>query len=279
MKIDLHIHTNASDGSLTPMQVVREACEAGLDVIAVADHDTTAGVSEALEAGAQAGVLVVPAVEISATHPLGEVHLLGYWMDYRSPSFQAFLKKPFSSRPQRIVEMCGKLQELGVRVRPEEAFEEAGDRGSVGRPHLARVLLRKGYVHDMEEAFRRFLRAGAPAYVKRFKNSTAETLDQIHRHGGISVVAHPGLIEDPALVTALIEQGAMGIEAYCHEHDRAAQAGYEALASRHGLLVTGGSDYHGEMLGKAFKLGDLEVPAECYRRLEETHRQMAGARA
>ena len=264
MNIDLHIHSTASDGSLTPTQIVREAREAGLSVVSVADHDTTRGVAEAMEAQDANGVIVVPGVEISASHPSGEAHILGYWMDHDDPAFQAFLQRPRSTRAPRIIEMCKRLRGLGLEVRAEEVFEEAGGKEAVGRPHLAKVLLAKGYVKDMEEAFQDYLTKGAPAYVKRTKNSTAETIAAIHRCGGISVIAHPGLLEDPGLVDSLIQEGAMGIEVLCHEHDSAAVERYSDMADRNGLLKTGGSDYHGDMLEKSFHLGDLEVPYPFY---------------
>ena len=269
LNIDLHIHTTASDGSLTPTQIVQEAGQAGLGVISVADHDTTSGVAEALEAQGAHGVIVVPGVEISASHPSGEAHILGYWMDHDDPAFQAFLERPRSTRGPRIIEMCKRLHNLGLEVRAEEVFEEAGGAESVGRPHLAKVLLTKGYVKDMEEAFRCYLTQGAPAYVKRIKNSTADTIAAIHRCGGISVIAHPGLLEDPGLVESLIREGVMGIEVLCHEHDSAASERYSEMADRNGLLKTGGSDYHGDMLGKSFRLGDLQVPYRFYLELKE----------
>ncbi len=268
MNIDLHIHTNASDGSLSPAEVVKEAVEAGLAVISIADHDTTSGVKEAIETQTGNDIIIIPGVEVSATDPRGDAHILGYWIDFAEGSpFQAFLQEPFSSRPSRIIEMCRKLTDLGLPVTPEEVTEEAGGKGSIGRPHLARVMLKKGYIEDMEEAFQRYLTRGKPAYVERFKNTAAETISRIHECGGISVIAHPGLIDDPQLVPALIEQGIMGLEAYCHEHDQDMVDKLLQLAEQHNLLVTGGSDYHGEMLDQTFKLGDLQVPYECYEEL------------
>jgi len=269
LNIDLHIHTTASDGSLTPAQVVQEARQAGLSVISIADHDTTSGVAEALEAQDAHDVVVVPGVEISASHPSGEAHILGYWMDHDDPAFQAFLERPRSTRGPRIIEMCKCLRDLGLEVQAEEVFEEAGSKEAVGRPHLAKVLLAKGYVKDMEEAFRGYLTQGAPAYVKRIKNSTAETIAAIHRCGGISVIAHPGLLKDPGLVESLIREGVMGIEVLCHEHDSAAAERYSEMADRNGLLKTGGSDYHGDMLEKSFRLGDLQVPYSFYLEMKE----------
>ena len=269
MNIDLHIHTTASDGSLAPAEVVREAAGAGLSVVAIADHDTMRGVPEALGAQEEHGVVVVPAVEMSASHPLGEPHILGYWIDHDDPVFQAFLERPRSSRIPRIIEMCKRLRDLGLEVRPEEVFEEAGGADAVGRPHLARVLIAKGYVRDVEEAFQRYLKQGAPAYAERVRNGTRETLDMIRRCGGVSVIAHPGLIRDPELLDCLIREGAMGIEVLCHEHNGEAVERYSRLADRHGLIKTGGSDYHGDMLGQPFRLGDLQVPYPFYLDLKE----------
>jgi predicted metal-dependent phosphoesterase TrpH len=279
LNIDLHIHTTASDGSLTPAQVVQEAADAGLGVISIADHDTTSGVSEALEAQKSHDVIVVPGVEISASHPSGEAHILGYWVDHDDPVFQAFLEKPRSTRTSRIVEMCERLCGLGLEVRPEEVFEEAGGKEAVGRPHLAKVLVAKGYVKEVEEAFRSYLTEGTPAYVKRVKNKTLETIAMIHRCGGISVIAHPGLVSDPGLVDALIREGAMGIEVLCHEHDIADVERFSEMADRHGLLKTGGSDYHGDMLEKPFRLGELQVPHRFYLELKEARdRKVKGQR-
>jgi predicted metal-dependent phosphoesterase TrpH len=275
LNIDLHIHTTASDGSLSPAQVVQEAGEAGLSVIAIADHDTTDGVPEALAAQQENNVEVIPSVEVSATDPEGEAHILGYWMDYESPAFQSFLQKPRENRPDRIIEMCEKLTGLGLPVQPDEVYAVAGGRASVGRPHLARVMLDKGYIQSMDDAFRLYLKRGKPAFVQRFKNSARDTIRLIHECGGISVLAHPGLIEEPRLVDSLVEAGIMGIEAYCHDHDRATTERFLALAKQHGLLITGGSDYHGEMLQKSFKLGDLSVPYACYEELKAARDRLA----
>jgi len=269
LNIDLHIHTNASDGSLSPAQILKEASQAGLRAISISDHDTTDGLSEAFKVQGQYDLEIVPGVEVSATDPKGEVHILGYYMNYEDPVFQSFLEKPRHSRPARIAEMCAKLSDLGIDVTFEEVFEVAGGKETVGRPHLARVLQKKGYVKEMEEAFQRYLTNGAPAYVKRFKNTSAQTLEMIHQCGGISVIAHPGLIPDPNLVPSLVEQGAMGIEVYCHDHNRQDVERFSRIAEHHGLLVTGGSDYHGDMLEKDFKLGDLQVPYECFLKLKE----------
>ncbi len=274
MNVDLHIHTTASDGSLSPTRAVSEAAAAGLSVLSITDHDTTSGVAEALAAQESHGVIVVPGVEISASHPLGDAHILGYWMEYEDPAFQAFLEKPRSSRTSRIVEMCRRLTRIGLEVRPEEVFAQKEGEQAVGRPHLAKVMLAKGYVKDMDEAFERYLTEGGPAYVKRVKNSTAETIAMIHRCGGISVIAHPGLINDPGLVECLLQEGARGIEVLCHEHDADAVGRFSDLADRRGLLKTGGSDYHGDMLEKPFRLGDLKVPYRFYLELEEARRRI-----
>jgi predicted metal-dependent phosphoesterase TrpH len=197
-------------------------------------------------------------------------------MDCDDPAFQAFLEKPRSARGPRIVEMCKRLRGHGLDVQPEEVFEEAGGTESVGRPHLARVLLARGYVQGMEEAFSKYLGRGCPGYVKRIKNKTSETIAMIHRTGGISVIAHPGLLRDPGIVDSLIEEGAMGIEVLCHDHDEEAVKRYSELADRKGLLKTGGSDYHGDMLEKSFRLGDLKVPYQFYLDLQAA-RDRSGA--
>jgi predicted metal-dependent phosphoesterase TrpH len=139
-------------------------------------------------------------------------------------------------------------------------------------------MVQKGYVKDMEEAFQRYLTAGGLAYVKRVKNTTAQTIDMIHRCRGISVIAHPGLIQDAGLIDCLIQEGAMGIEVLCHEHDSAAVERWSEMADRHGLLKTGGSDYHGNVLDHTFRLGDLEVPYQFYLDLEEARKRLRSRR-
>jgi predicted metal-dependent phosphoesterase TrpH len=278
LNIDLHIHTKASDGTMTPSEVVAEAASRGLTVISITDHDTTDGLEEAIEAGRRHGIVVIPGVEISSADPREEVHLLGYYMDYHAAQFQAFLEAPRVSRVARIRRMCERLAACGVQVSPDEVLEEAGGSDSVGRPHLARVMVKKGYVSSMDEAFERFLGDGAPGYVKRSKNSVDETIEAIHRHGGISVIAHPGLFKNQDMVGHLIAKGVMGIEAYCHEHTTDMVERYLEIAAKAKLLVTGGSDYHGAMLEKSFRLGDLEVPERCYWALEGAYRGMARRR-
>jgi len=275
VNIDLHIHTTASDGTLTPAQVVREAARAGLSVIAIADHDTTDGVPEALEAGRDAGIVVIPAVEVSTTAPEGDAHILGYWMEFEDPRFQSFLRRPREERPQRIAAMCAKLNALGVSVDPADVYREAGGRETVGRPHLARVLLERGYVASMDDAFRLYLGRGKPGYAERFKNSARDAIRTIQACGGIPVLAHPGLDERPGLVDSLIREGILGLEVYCPDHGPEDTERFRALAERHGLFATGGSDYHGEMLEKSFRLGDLRVPYSCYERLKEARDRIA----
>ncbi len=275
---DFHIHTKASDGTMSPSEVVAEAASRGLEVISITDHDTTDGVEEAIEAGRRYGVVVIPGVEISSTDPREEVHLLGYYIDFRNPAFQEFLRQPQGSRIKRIQDMCEQLARCGIRITPEEVLEEAENSHSVGRPHVAKVLLRKGYVASMDEAFDRFLREGAPGYVKRSKNSVDATLNVIHNHGGISVIAHPGLFEDQGIVDYLVKKGVMGIEVYCHEHTPSMVEHYLEIAHRENLIVTGGSDYHGTMLEKSFRLGDLKVPESCYHSLERAYRRMHASR-
>jgi predicted metal-dependent phosphoesterase TrpH len=214
-------------------------------------------------------ITVIPGVEISATDPKGEVHILCYYMDFLSPGFQQFLEGPRSSRSGRIVEMCERLVSCGVHISPDEVFEEAGGIEAVGRPHLAKVMLKKKYVSSMEEAFERFLAEGTPGYVKRSKNTVDNTLEVLHAHHGISVIAHPGLIKDQGIISDLVAKGVMGIEVYCHDHDQRMVDRYLQIAHEANLLVTGGSDYHGDMLEKPFRLGDLKVPPTCHEALQQ----------
>jgi predicted metal-dependent phosphoesterase TrpH len=259
---------------MSPSEVVVEAASRGLQVISITDHDTTDGLEEALEAGRRHRMTVIPGVEISSTDPQEEVHILGYYMDFRAPGFQKFLEGPRLARPKRIIEMCEMIARLGMNVSPEEVFDEAGGIESVGRPHLAKVMLRKGYVSSMDEAFDRFLANGTPGYVKRFKNTVDKTLEVVHAYYGISVIAHPGLLKDQAVIPNLVDKGVMGIEVYCHEHSQSMVKRFLQIAKQANLLVTGGSDYHGDMLEKPFHLGDLKVPSSCYKALEKAAKKI-----
>ena len=248
--VDLHLHTTASDGVLSPSEIVRYAKEQGLQAVAITDHDTIDGNAEALDEGAKLGLEVIAGVEISAQFDLGSMHILGFFIDIGNTALKERLSLLQETRAQRNPKMVEKLRKLGVNLTYDEILHASGG-GQVGRPHFAQVLLTKGYVNTVQEAFDRYLGRGAPAYVDKFRFDPEEAMELIREAGGIPVLAHPFTLHIPsphqldALLGELAPLGLMGIEVFYPEHTKDQISFYKDLAQKHDLLVTGGSDYHG----------------------------------
>ncbi|MGH2453367.1 MAG: PHP domain-containing protein [bacterium] len=268
MRIDLHAHTTASDGLLSPEQLIDLARAAGVGILAVADHDSTDSVDRAMAAGARVGIEVLPAVELNTDVPGAEVHLLGYLLDHHVAWFQRLLRRLRDGRLHRAERMVEKLRALGAPVAMERVLAFSGG-GAVGRPHVARALVEAGWVSETAEAFTRYIGRNGPAYVERLKVTPGEAVQIIRRAGGIPVLAHPGWLGDDARVESLIEDGLEGIEAYYPDHTPEMVERYLALAKRHGLLVTGGTDFHGADLATGVPLGSQYLPPEVPQRLRE----------
>ena len=245
--LDLHIHTTASDGSLTPTQVVQLARKKGFSLIAVTDHDTMGGVAEALEAGKKYNVHVVPGVEISSGVTL-EVHMLGYGMSPDHPVMKAMMEDMRAARVERMERIIENLQKMGVPITVEEVEAVAG--GAIGRPHIAQVLIAHGLVPDVRTAFREYIGVGAKAYVERRKMTSEQVIANIRDAGGVPVLAHGGLlriseVELNQWIDSMAKKGLMGLECYHNAHTPQMERLLRAAAERNGLLVTGGSDFHG----------------------------------
>ncbi|REE88642.1 hypothetical protein A8990_108138 [Paenibacillus taihuensis] len=272
---DLHSHTTASDGTMRPAEVVALAKERGLGAVAITDHDTVDGIAEALEAGERLGITVVPGVEISTVAEGRDIHMLGYYIDWQSEEWRAKLGTLVSVRDRRNDMIARKLCELGCSITMDEVIAEARaqgkDGGSIGRPHIAAVLLSKGYVSSMQEAFDRYLGSEGAAYMNPPRLHPFEAIAWIKEAGGTCVIAHPGLYGSDALVEQIIAAGAQGIEVYHSDHSEADEARYMELAKRYGLIVTGGSDYHGERQGIVFhgELGSRSVGIEVLDQLKQ----------
>lgn len=272
--VDLHSHTTASDGGLSPRDLVRLAARRGVSVLAITDHDSTEGLAEAMEeARAHPGMTIVPGIEINCDVERGEVHVLGYCMDWHAEWFQAFLTEQRRERAARVGRICARLTELGMPVTPEEVFAIVKE-GSPGRPHVAQAMVHRGYVKSVREAFDRYLQAGAPAHVPRKRLTPAEAVGIIRRARGVPVLAHPGLGDHDGLIPELVAAGLMGIECWYKEHSGAQTAKYLALCREHGLVATGGSDYHGPQVGRPNEPGAPEVALAAWEAL-----QAAAARA
>ncbi|HYG56465.1 MAG TPA: PHP domain-containing protein [Symbiobacteriaceae bacterium] len=243
-RADLHNHTTASDGTLPPAGQIKWAAEQGLAAVAITDNDTIAGWEEALEAGREAGIEVVPGCELSTEVGSTEVHMLAYYFDPDEPDMAALLERMRGGRQKRAQEAVAKLHKLGyTQVSLERILELGGE--TVGRPHIAAVLVEAGVVRTKEDAFDRFLARGKAAYVPRPKLTPDEAISVIRKAGGVPVIAHPGLIRDDKWVRHFIATGAMGIEAYHTDHSEGQRQFYAGWGYDAGLIVTGGTDSHG----------------------------------
>lgn len=268
--VDLHVHTSASDGGHAPEQVVLLAREAGLHAVAITDHDTTDGLPAALEAARQMELQLVPGIELSTQWNEQEVHILGYFIDPSNSRLLEVLSSRQEGRYRRGRRILEKLASLGMPVEWEEVLAKAGDAASLGRPHIAEVMIDKGYVASVDEAFTRFLGAGAPAYVPRTKFSPQEAIDLVLAAGGAPVLAHPGLITDPAILERLLQEGKLkGLEVYYPEHDEETTRKLAGLCRQLGLIATGGSDFHGLPGDGRAPLGTCAVSEEVIAALQQ----------
>jgi predicted metal-dependent phosphoesterase TrpH len=264
-EVDLHVHTTASDGTMSPAEVVRYAKEKGLRTIAITDHDTIEGIAEGLQAGSNLGLEVIPGVELSVDFAKGTMHLLGYYIDHTSAELLEKLTIVQQARAERNLKIVEKLQGLGIDINLSEV-KEAPEHGQIGRPHFAYTMIQKGHAQNIQDAFDRYLRKGGPAYVEKFKFSPQEAMSVIHKAGGITVLAHPfttnqlQLQDLEPVIVDLKEKGLDGIETYYPEHSAGQIKCYRQLAQKYALAVTGGSDFHGlnkdkEDLGEGYGNG------------------------
>lgn len=261
---DLHVHTRVSDGWVPPEEAVERAQRAGLAAIAIADHDSISGVQAAIWAGNRYGVEVIPAVELSSGIDNLELHILGYYIDWQNKWFANKLSKLQEFRKERAMMIVDKLRELGVDI--DYNLVIAIDGGVVGRPHIAQVMVDRGYVRTTDEAFDKYLGTGKPAYVSKYQLSPTDAIKMIKKVGGIPVLAHPLFARADHLLPELVEDGLRGIEVYHSKHDATTTEHYEQLAKKYGLLMTGGSDSHG--IGE-IPIGHVRVPYSIVEKLKE----------
>ena len=265
--VDLHTHTTASDGVVPPAELVLEASRRGISALGVTDHDTLDGLEEAERAANSAGIELIPGVELSTTVEVGEFHLLGYFVDRHDERFVSRLHELAESRLRRVRLMLEKLTDLGYEVDFDRVMTQ-GDRGSIGRPHVARELMRLGVVESVGEAFDRFLKSKRPAYVPREEFPPENAIALMNSNGAIPVLAHPFSTKDPeAALERLVPAGLRGIEVYYAEYSAPQHGFLSELADRFGLLKTGGSDFHGTTDREGRELGWAPVPSEVIDRL------------
>ncbi|UFJ43212.1 PHP domain-containing protein [Brevibacillus humidisoli] len=246
MRADLHSHTTASDGTCAPAENVRLAKEAGLAAVAITDHDTVAGIDEALAAGEQLGIEVVPGVEISSLAGGQDIHVLGYYIPHRDQGFQAELAKLRDTRHERNKLLIARLQELGVEITLDDVYRRKdGPDKNIGRPHIAAEMMERGYVESIDEAFEKYLGKHGAAYVNPPRISPQQAIDLIKQAGGVAVLAHPGLYDDDNLVHELVRYGLDGIEVWHPDNDQDEVERYLQMTEENDLIATGGSDFHG----------------------------------
>jgi predicted metal-dependent phosphoesterase TrpH len=268
--IDLHLHTTASDGRSTPAELVREAVAAGVTTLAVTDHDTVAAVPEVLAAATAAGVRAVTGIEITAVHAGRDVHVLGYFFDPRSLRLNAFLDRQRQDRRRRVLDIADRLDQLGVPVDRARLTAGAAQPGkSLGRPVVAAALIAAGHVRDVSEAFDRYLSPGAPAFVERIGAPPADVVRLIDEAGGIAAIAHPGKLNMDEVIPAMVDAGMAAVEVFHSDHSAEDVARYQDIAARFGLLVTGGSDYHGPGTGRAASLGRVGISEAAFAALAD----------
>jgi predicted metal-dependent phosphoesterase TrpH len=284
--IDLHIHSTASDGTLSPLEILRLARKLNLGAIAITDHDTVDGAKEALALEIPASLQFLTGVEISAEPPPsfsspGSFHILGYAIDPDDPVLNQTLRKLQEARKNRNPRIIEILNDLGFNLALSEVQEESGE-CQLGRPHIAQLMVTKGYVHSIDEAFDRYLGKGRPAYVDKYRIGSARAIEIILDAGGVPVLAHPFLLQAQDdtvledLVVTLMEMGLMGMEVYYPEHPPDKTADYIKIAKKHRLLMTGGTDFHGAIkpeIQMGFGNGDLFIPYELYERLIQSNKQ------
>jgi predicted metal-dependent phosphoesterase TrpH len=271
-KIDLHLHTNKSDGRLSPTELVRLVHRGGVRRMALTDHDTTAGVEEAMAEGAILGVEVIPGVELGTDSRSGDLHMLGLFLDYKDEAFQETMARFREGRIARVHTIVSNLAEVGVNISVDRVFEIAGE-ASVGRPHVAQALQEAGYIKSMPEAFEKWLAYGGPGDVPRDKLSPEDAIGLIHRVGGLAVVAHPyegmNVLDQ---LPGLAEAGLDGVETYYQGYGPDRVGELVALCAKLGILPTGGSDFHGFPLAGHEEIvnypGSVEIPPSVLDALE-----------
>jgi predicted metal-dependent phosphoesterase TrpH len=267
MRIDLHIHSTFSDGVYSPAEIVEIAHRNGVEVLSIADHDCVDGVPEAIDAANGYDVEVVSGVELSSEFDGRDLHILGYGFDSASGELTEMLKRFRDTREKRGLAIIEKLKEQGVELDPEELLKKSPD-GSLGRPHIAETLIESGYVYTHAEAFAKYLGEHCPAYVKKYKLTPQEAIQYIQGANGLAFIAHPGnYLKDYEKFDELISMGFDGMEIVHPNHSNEETRQLRAIAEKHGILMSGGTDYHG-FHGKDISIGSLQFPVELWAQLK-----------
>lgn len=265
---DLHVHTNFSDGTFSPEEVVREANSKGFSCICICDHDCVGAIEPAMECAKGTPLEIVPGVELTVIKDGREIHVLGYFISWKEKWFQEVMKRVQGERDVRIDKMLGKLRRFGIKLDKESVMRLAGGKGSVGRLHLARALADSGAVSSVQAAFNIYIGDFKPCYVEDIGFSPKEAVDLIMKAKGVPVLAHPAVLRDDSLVQEFIKDGVRGIETYHSDHRPSDSKKYEKMAEDYGIIATGGSDCHGHAKRRVL-MGDVKVPYAVVERLRE----------
>ncbi len=279
--IDLHTHSTASDGSLSPSELIDYAVQKRLAAVALTDHDTVSGLTEARDRALQRKIEFVPGLEISVKYDKGTMHILGYYIEWEMPFLDQALKELQEARKRRNPLMIKRLNELGVHITMDEVRDASGG-GQIGRPHMAKVMVEKGYAKSIDDAFERYLKKNGPAYIEKSRLDMASAIDLIRKAGGVPVLAHPFTLNIDIesleiFIRRLKKLGLVGIEAYYSEHTTSQIDDYLDLARRYDLIVTGGSDFHGhnkDEIDIGIGKGNLRISYELLEILKNTHKKM-----
>ena len=277
-RVDLHVHSDRSDGRASPAEVIAAAKEKKLEAVALTDHDTIAGLDEAETAAAHLDIEFVPGIEFSCYDESGSTHLLGYYIDPSHSGLVEYLREAREKRVRRAAAIVDKLNELGIDLTLEAVEAQISPNGLIARPHVARALLDGGWVNSYVEAFNRYLAAGQPAYVPTWRLTPAEGIRWIHAADGLAVLAHGGRTHSDTVIGQLVNEGLDGLEILHPEHGAFEIDRLQQTAARFGLLETGGSDWHGPHDGRRGQLASQPVPYEWYVRLKEAAGTARGTR-
>ncbi len=272
---DLHIHTDFSDGTMSPGQVVKEASRLNLHTIAITDHDTVDAIETAQIAGGMEGIDIIPAIELSSNYRSVDVHLLGYFIDIKNSALLEKLAELRSERVERVKKITQKLRALGVNIEHQEVFDVSKD-GSPGRMHIADVLCRKGYCSGIRESFQKYLSDNGPAYVSKEALTLKDAIELIISSDGVPVLAHPGVTKRDTLIPKMVEYGLQGIEVYYPTHQPDAVKRYMRIAKKYDLVVTGGSDCHGNRKPD-IGLGSIRISDDLVGKIKERRNNMVAA--
>jgi transcription antitermination factor NusB len=272
---DLHIHTDFSDGTMSPEQVVKEASRLNLRTIAITDHDTVDAIEIAQTVGNKEGINIIPAIELSSYYRPADIHLLGYFIDIKNSALLEKLVELRSERIERIKKITKKLRAMGVNVEHQEVFDVSKE-GSPGRMHIADVLCNKGYCSGIRESFQKYLSDNGPAFVPKVALTLKDAIELIISSDGVPVLSHPGVTKRDTLIPKMVEYGLQGIEVYYPTHQPDAVKRYKRFAKKYDLVVTGGSDCHGNRKPE-IALGSIRIGDDLVDKIEERRNNMAAA--